>query len=88
MGRPCKEKKDKAHPNDIIKCEICKKCFTRSNRSKHNKTTMHQIYVKLNDKARAIIHEKKLENPNILTAEDLSIQSAKADFRERLKSKD
>jgi hypothetical protein len=91
-GRPRIKKEDKAKPNDIIKCVICGKLFTRSNRTKHNRTEVHQIYVKMNEKYRHLMFEKKPHYTNngqrIMTAEDLHVETAKADIRERLKSND
>lgn len=42
-------------PNDKIECPICKIIFSRSNRSKHNKTKIHQVYEKINIKLRDFI---------------------------------
>lgn len=37
---------------DVIKCNICDKNYTRSNKSKHNKTKHHIFCEKLNKKWR------------------------------------
>ena len=40
----------KAHWSDRIKCNVCGKEFTRSSRTKHNKTQHHRTYEQLNRK--------------------------------------
>lgn len=43
-----------AKPNDKVECDVCGKVFTRSNRTVHNKTKYHQLYLKLNKKVRDV----------------------------------
>lgn len=53
VGRPRKLQNEKAKPNDKITCDICGSVFSRSARSRHNKTRIHQASLK------AINHIKK-----------------------------
>lgn len=53
VGRPKSE--NKAHWNDKIICKICGGKFTRSARTGHDKTKVHQIYAKMNDKMRKLL---------------------------------
>ncbi|AVL93343.1 hypothetical protein za3_3 [Zamilon virus] len=54
-GRTYGEEKVKAHPNDVLICEFCGKTYTRSNRPKHRKTEVCQVYQKMNKKLRDIM---------------------------------
>ncbi len=48
VGRPRKSEDIKAKYNDSCICDICGGSFTRSNRSSHKKTRLHQAYEKTN----------------------------------------
>jgi len=54
-GRPRKSDEDKGKPNDRIKCNLCGKEFTRSNRSHHNNTQVHLLYKKVNEKMSKLV---------------------------------
>lgn len=50
-----KRKGIKANWWDRIECNICGVEFTRSARSKHNRTKQHQIYKKIDKKMRKVL---------------------------------
>lgn len=52
-GRKRKEKK--CLPTDRVKCEMCGKEYTRSGKYNHDKTKVHQTYVKLNKKIASVL---------------------------------
>jgi hypothetical protein len=37
-------------PNDVLKCELCDKTYTRWNKSKHLKSKYHQLALRLTKK--------------------------------------
>jgi hypothetical protein len=48
----------KAKPDDRIKCQVCGKVFTRWNRSQHNKTQYHKIYLKVESQFKKFLFEE------------------------------
>lgn len=91
MGRPKKAENEKAKPNDLVRCDICHGFFTRGNRGHHEKTKIHQVYEKMNDNVRRLMFANKkqkftADGSKIMNAEDLHVETAKANIRERLKS--
>jgi hypothetical protein len=61
-GRPKKLEEDKAKPNDKVKCDICGKVFSRSIRSVHNKSQVHQAHLKANDVIKLKVNEGETYN--------------------------
>lgn len=53
IGRPKKD--NPSQWSDKIKCDVCGNEFIRSNRSNHNKTKQHQLYLKMNDKIKKLL---------------------------------
>lgn len=49
------EPKKKTHWSDRVKCDVCNKEFTRSARSQHKKTQVHQVYAKMNKKLQKLL---------------------------------
>lgn len=45
-GRPIKREEDKALPSDRIKCDVCNIIYTRSGKTLHNRTRIHQLCLK------------------------------------------
>lgn len=37
-------------PKEVVTCKLCKRTYTKANRSKHNKTQYHKIYESINNK--------------------------------------
>lgn len=54
VGRP-RKMKDKALPSDRVKCKYCGKVYRRSNKSAHDKTQIHKIYVKMNNNMKKLL---------------------------------
>ena len=54
-GRPRKSEYEKAKPNDRVICKKCGKEYTRANKPKHDKTKIHRLYDKLEEKFRLYI---------------------------------
>lgn len=48
VGRP--KKLDKAQPSDRIKCSVCGLIYTRSGKTLHYRTRIHQIYEDIENK--------------------------------------
>jgi len=42
---------------DRIKCEICNKTYTRSNKYRHNNTKYHKMYEEMNNKLRKLLFQ-------------------------------
>ncbi len=59
LGRPRKSIEEKANPYDRIICDVCNVKFTRSHRSGHNKTKVHQAYAKMNEKMKRFLLGKE-----------------------------
>lgn len=55
IGRPRKKEEEKCKPNDRIVCDICNGEFIRSHRWDHNKTKIHQAYLKMNNKIKKLL---------------------------------
>ena len=53
-GRPKVCTEDRSNPTDKIICEICGMEFSRSNRTRHQDSKMHQLAVRLTSKAEEI----------------------------------
>lgn len=56
-GRP--RVSEKKSPSDRIICNICSKEFTRSGRTKHNRTQYHQAFEEMNSKLRKLLIDKE-----------------------------
>jgi phosphorylcholine metabolism protein LicD len=47
VGRPRVAEEDKARPNDILECPLCKETFMRANQTRHRKSKLHKLAEKL-----------------------------------------
>lgn len=55
IGRPKKEDGMKAHPSDILTCDICGGTYKRAHGSDHRKTKIHKAFDGLNNKIKNFI---------------------------------
>lgn len=55
IGRPKKEEKEKAKPNDIIDCKICGKKYIRASKISHEKTKYHSRYAKYHERVQRLV---------------------------------
>lgn len=61
-GRPYKKVGEKVLHSDKIKCDICGRMFTRSNRTNHNNSSVHKAYSNINQKLyKLLLSENKNE---------------------------
>lgn len=60
MGRPKKDERDKADPNERLVCKICSLEYTRSNKSKHLKSKYHMIVENLTTPKEKKVHRDSL----------------------------
>lgn len=79
IGRPKKKKKDIAGPNDKINCNICPGYYTRSNKTKHNATQIHQICLKMDGDIGKILRNeliKEIHRDGFITVNELKYNAA------------
>lgn len=58
VGRPRVAEEDKCKPNDRLVCPICNEVYIRACKSRHNKTKVHQAYLKMHDRANQVIRDE------------------------------
>lgn len=90
IGRPKIPENEQAKPNDQLKCKLCDRFYMRGNYWHHKKTNIHKLCEKMNDDVRTLVFSKKkqkytADGSKIMNAEDLHVETAKANIRERLK---
>ena len=70
---------------DILICQLCGEKYTRSNKSNHNKSKIHQKFAVLNDDIRIfMVKKKEIAQNRIITTRELKYDIAENNIKENI----